>query len=130
MHNTDVNTESQKHKRQLLDGLEKLLKSAPKVQSALFKQFDDDAMGERDSLLGVAGRALNQSFDTIFAIGGLVDLMRASDDEMGDFHNVINDANRAQILTGISLLADSLNDLLSDISMTFHKEITAEKGGV
>lgn len=82
------------------------------------RQFDDDAMGEYDRLLGIAGRALNRSFDTAYAIGGLVDLVRANSEE-GEHGGLLNENTVSATLTAISLLSHSLNDALCDVATVF-----------
>lgn len=127
MHKTNVNTESPKHKGVAEETLQNLRELAgPDLQGSLFRQFDADAMGERDRLFGIAGRALNKSFDTIYAIGGMVDLVRANNEDGSDFHKILDDNTQAQLLTGVALLSSELNDTLSDIASMFRKEM---KGG-
>jgi hypothetical protein len=125
MHKTNVNTESAKRNSasaKILQALQKSAESMPTFISSPIRQFDDDAMGERDHLRGIAGRGLNKSFDTIYAIGGLVTHLRANKDEEGHFFRSFNVNTEAQILTGIAVMSEALNEVLSDIAYTFHQE--------
>lgn len=128
MHKRNVNTDSSKSNggtAKNRQNPQEMVASAPHLQT--FQNFDDDAMGEHDRLFGIAGRALNKSFDTVYAIGGIVDLLRAGKDHGTDIHNAIDENAEAQLLTGISLLADSLNEFLVDVSDSFRKQM--QEGG-
>lgn len=114
---TNVNTNFEKRKRE----------TRPPAPAADFlqdlpRQFDDDAMGEYDRLFGIAGRTLNLSFDTVYAIGGLVDLVRANAED-GDRSGLLSANTVSAALTAISLLSASLNDTLCDVAHKFRSEL-------
>lgn len=127
MHKRNVNTESVKSNTATAKNLQSPHGSAavgPNLQ--IFQHFNDEAMGERDRLFGIAGRALNKSFDTAYAIAGMVDLVRVNRQETSKLYQFFGDNVEAQPLTGIALLSDSLNEVLVDVGHSFHEQM---KGG-